>query len=106
MDGEEEEDDYVQPARLSKLSNLTDYMLAQNMSKKVKMQVATMLIGVYNKFKDSPEDKKIIVDCLKKVIFSLQADMRKEPVQLDNQPVHGIEGSAQDALGESKFWFA
>ena len=103
VDGEEEEDDYVQPARLSKLSNLTDYMLAQNMSKKVKMQVATMLIGVYNKFKDSPEDKKIIVDCLKKVIFSLQADMRKEPVQLDNQPMHGIEGSAQDALGESKF---
>lgn len=103
VDGEEEEEDYVQPARLSKLSNLTDYMLAQNMSKKVKMQVATMLIGVYNKFKDSPEDKKIIVDCLKKVIFSLQADMKKEPVQLDNQPVHGIEGSAQDALGESKF---
>ena len=36
------------------------------------MQVAQMLIGVYGKFKDSPEDKKIIVECLKKVIFSLQ----------------------------------
>ena len=69
---EVEEEDYVQPARLAKLSNLTDYMLAQNMSRKVKMQVAQMLIGVYGKFKDSPEDKKIIVECLKKVIFSLQ----------------------------------
>ncbi len=77
VDDEEEEEEYVQPSKLSKLSNLTDYMLAQNMSKKVKMQVATLLIGVYNKFKDSPEDKKIIVDCLKKVIFSLQEEQSK-----------------------------
>ena len=41
VDGEEEEEEYVQPSKLSKLSNLTDYMLAQNMSRKVKMQVAT-----------------------------------------------------------------
>ena len=80
---EEEEEDFVKPARLAKLSNLTDYMLSQNMSKNVKMQVAQMLIGVYAKFKDSPEDKKIIVDSLKKVIFSLQQDMAKpaEPIE-------------------------
>lgn len=106
VDGEEDDDeDYVQPSKLAKLGNLTDYMLAQNMSRKVKMQVATLLIGVYNKYKDNPEDKKIIVDCLKKVVFSLQQE-KAQPVEYvdDNESVHGVgEESAQDVLGESKF---
>ena len=94
IDGDEEEEEYVQPSRLSKLSNLTDYMLSQDMSRKVKMQVATMLIGVYNKFKDNPEDKKIIIDCLKKVIFSLQ--------KREEEPVEYIEDddSQDDGLDE------
>ncbi|MBQ3755134.1 MAG: hypothetical protein II867_03135, partial [Clostridia bacterium] len=94
IDGDEEEEEYVQPSRLSKLSNLTDYMLSQYMSRKVKMQVATMLIGVYNKFKDNPEDKKIIIDCLKKVIFSLQ--------KREEEPVEYIEDddSQDDGLDE------
>ena len=92
---EEEEEDFVQPARLAKLSNLTDYMLSQNMSKKVKMQVAGMLIGVYGKFKDSPEDKKIIVDCLKKVIFSLQ-QREQEPVEYVEEPEYEEYEEEQD----------
>ena len=100
VDGEEEDDDYVQPARLSKLSNLTDYMLAQGMSKKVKMQVAQMLIGVYAKFKDSPEDKKIIVDCLKKVIFSLQ-QREETPVEYVDESVDAND-DADNADGEDQ----
>ena len=92
VDGdEEEEEEYVQPSRLAKLSNLTDYMLSQDMSRKVKMQVATMLIGVYNKFKDNPEDKKIIIDCLKKVVFSLQK-REEEPVEyIEDEDVQNEE---------------
>ncbi len=95
VDDEEEEEEYVQPSKLSKLSNLTDYMLAQNMSRKVKMQVATMLIGVYNKFKDNPDDKKIIIDCLKKVIFSLQEEQNK-PKYVEDAYID----QAQDATEE------
>ncbi|MBR4800948.1 MAG: hypothetical protein IK048_04710 [Clostridia bacterium] len=87
VDGdEEEEEDYVAQSKLSKLSNLTDYMLSQNMSRKVKIQVATLLIGVYNKFKENPEDKKIIVDCLKKIIFSLQQESIKPVEYIEDEP--------------------
>lgn len=72
VDGDEDEEEHVKPAKLVKLPNLVDYMLSKNMPKAMKIQIATMLIGTYNKFKDSKEDRKIVVQCLTKVMRDLQ----------------------------------
>ncbi len=72
VDGDEDEEEHVKPAKLVKLPNLVDYMLSKNMPKAMKIQIATMLIGTYNKFKDSKEDRKIVIQCLTKVMRDLQ----------------------------------
>lgn len=72
VDGPTEEDDeIVKPAKLVKLPNLVDYMLSQNMSKKMKMNIAMLLLSAYNKYKDIPEEKKIVIQCMQKVMASL-----------------------------------
>lgn len=72
VDGPSEEDDeIVKPAKLVKLPNLVDYMLSQNMSKKMKMNIATLLLSAYNKYKDIPAEKKIVIQCMQKVMASL-----------------------------------
>lgn len=72
VDGPSEDDDeIVKPAKLVKLPNLVDYMLSQNMSKKMKMNVATLLLSAYKKYKDIPEEKKIVIQCMAKVMRSL-----------------------------------
>lgn len=74
VDGEEEDDEVVKPAKLVKLPNLVDYMLSKNMPKAMKIQVAGMLIGTYKKFENSKEDRKIVVQCLTKVMRDLQTN--------------------------------
>ena len=71
VDGPEEDDEVVHPARLVKLPHLIDYMIAQGMSKNMKMKVALMLVQTYKKFKDSPEDNKICLQCMAKVMQEL-----------------------------------
>ena len=71
VDGPTEDDELVKPAKLVKLPNLVDYMLSLKMSKRMKINIATLLIGAYSKFKDIPEEKAIIVGCMKKVMFAL-----------------------------------
>lgn len=72
VDGDEDDDEHVKPAKLVKLPNLVDYMLSKNMPKAMKIQIATMLIGTYKKFENSKEDRKIVVGCLAKVMRDLQ----------------------------------
>lgn len=72
VDGDEDDDEHVKPAKLVKLPNLVDYMLSKNMPKAMKIQIATMLIGTYKKFENSKEDRKIVVGCLTKVMRDLQ----------------------------------
>lgn len=73
VEGGEEDEENVKPAKLVKLPNLVDYMLTKNMPKSMKIQIASMLIATYNKFKDSKEDCKIVVSCLGKVMSDLQS---------------------------------
>lgn len=73
VEGDEEDEETVKPAKLVKLPNLVDYMLTKNMSKSMKIQIASMLIATYNKFKDSKEDRKIVVSCLGKLMSDLQS---------------------------------
>ena len=72
VDGDEDDDEHVKPAKLVKLPNLVDYMLSKNMPRAMKIQIATMLIGTYKKFENSKEDRKIVVSCLTKVMRDLQ----------------------------------
>lgn len=72
VDGDEDDDEHVKPAKLVKLPNLVDYMLSKNMPRAMKIQIATMLIGTYKKFENSKEDRKIVVGCLTKVMRDLQ----------------------------------
>lgn len=72
VDGGEDDDEHVKPAKLVKLPNLVDYMLSKNMPRAMKIQIATMLIGTYKKFENSKEDRKIVVSCLTKVMRDLQ----------------------------------
>lgn len=71
VDGEEEEAD-VKPAKLAKLPNLVDYMLTKNMTKSMKIQLGMALIGAYKKFEHSKDDRKIVVQCLTKIVVDLQ----------------------------------
>lgn len=71
VDGEEEEAD-VKPAKLAKLPNLVDYMLTKNMTKSMKIQLGMALIGAYKKFEHSKDDRKIVVQCLTKIVADLQ----------------------------------
>lgn len=72
VDGEEDDEEVVKPAKLVKLPNLVDYMLSKNMPKAMKLQIASMLIATYKKFENSNEDRKIVVQCLTKVMKDLQ----------------------------------
>lgn len=76
VDGPTEDDDeIVKPAKLVKLPNLVDYMLSQNMSKKMKINIATLLLSAYAKYKDIPAEKKIVVQCMSKVMRSLMQEV-------------------------------
>lgn len=72
MDGPADDDELIKPAKLVKMPNLVDYILSQNSSAKVKMNLANMLMASYKKFESSDEDKKIIQDCVKKLMADLQ----------------------------------
>lgn len=76
VDGEEDDDEVVKAAKLVKLPNLVDYMLAQNMTKRMKLNIATLLLSAYQKFKHIPEEKKIIIKCMAKVMQSLMQDVQ------------------------------
>ena len=70
----DEGDDEVKPPRLAKLPHLVDYVLTMKLSFSMKMRVAMLMLQAYTVFKNSPENKAIVVQCLKKVMQALIAD--------------------------------
>ena len=70
----DEGDDAVKPPRLAKLPHLVDYVLTMKLSFSMKMRVAMLMLQAYTVFKNSPENKAIVVQCLKKVMQALIAD--------------------------------
>lgn len=69
---DDESDSYVKPAKLVKLPNLIDYMLASNPSRNILMNISKLLITTHAKFENSPEDKQIVENCMNKVMSALQ----------------------------------
>ncbi len=57
--------------KLAKLPGLIDLILTKNLSKSVRMNFAMLLLKQYNKYKNFPEEKAILIECLKKLIASL-----------------------------------
>ena len=72
-EGTEEPDDEPKPNKLEKLPALIDTMLAMNMSRSMKLNFAISLVGAYKRFKDKPEEKATIIECLRKIINDLQS---------------------------------
>ena len=66
-----EDDEVVKPARLVKLPNLVDYMISLNMSKRMKMNVCMLLLTAYHKYKSVPQEKTIVIACMKKMLTAL-----------------------------------
>lgn len=73
-DTPQEDAEVIQPAKLNKLPNLIDYMLEQNISKKMKINVATLLLSAYEKYKDIPVERHIVVQCMTKVVHSIMQE--------------------------------
>ncbi len=61
----------VGTSKLAKLPSLIDLMLTMNLSKSVRMNFAALLLKQYNKYKNFPEEKAILIKCLQKLIASL-----------------------------------
>lgn len=72
----QEEEEEIQPAKLSQLSNLVDYILSQNMSKKMKINIANLLLGAYTEYKDIPVERHIVVQCMAKVMHSIMQEVQ------------------------------
>ncbi|MBD5092626.1 MAG: hypothetical protein HDT36_04520, partial [Clostridiales bacterium] len=66
-----EDDEVVKPARLVKVPNLVDYMISLNMSKRMKMNVCMLLLTAYHKYKSVPQEKTIVIACMKKMLTAL-----------------------------------
>ncbi len=73
VDGPEEDElEVVKPAKLVKLPHLVNFITSKDFPDSIKLQFATVLMQVYKKHKNSPEDRKIAKDCLAKYILYLQ----------------------------------
>lgn len=70
----DEGDEDVKPPRLAKLPHLVDYVLTMKLSRGMKIRVAMLMLQAYSVFKNSPENKAIVIQCLTKVMKALMAD--------------------------------
>ncbi len=72
----DEGDEDVKAPRLAKLPHLVDYVLTQDLSRAMRMKVAGLMVQAYAVFKNSPENKTIVVNCLAKIMKSLIEDKK------------------------------
>lgn len=72
----DEGDEDVKAPRLSKLPHLVDYALTLNMSRGNKIKMAQLMFQAYAVFKNSPENKPIVINCLAKIMKSLMEDRK------------------------------
>ena len=74
----DEGDEEVKAPRLAKMPHLVDYVLTMKLSRSMKIRVAMLMLQAYNVFKNSPENKAIVIQCLTKIIQSIMADRAAE----------------------------
>ena len=74
----DEGDEDVKAPRLAKLPHLVDYVLTMKISRGMKIRVAMLMLQAYNVFKNSPENKAIVIQCMSKIIQSIMADRAAE----------------------------
>ena len=66
-----EEAQELRRKKLAKLPALIDVMLSLDISRSMKIKFAVALIAMCNKFKDKPEEKAVLIECLKKMLIDL-----------------------------------
>ena len=66
-----EDDEYVKPAKLVKLPNLVDYVIATNPSPTMLINVSRLMLMARSKFEHSQEDRRIVDNCIGKLIVAL-----------------------------------
>lgn len=62
----------VVSSKIAELPALIDRMLEKGMTKSMKINAASILINSYKMFSDSPEDRRVIIRCLKRMMESLK----------------------------------
>jgi hypothetical protein len=72
----DEGDEDIKAPRLSKLPHLMDYALTLNMSRGNKIKMAQLMFQAFAVFKNSPENKPIVINCLAKIMKSLMEDRK------------------------------
>ncbi len=63
-----------QNSQLAQLPILLDMILEQKASREIKIKVASMVLNIYNKFKDDPKNRKYVVSCMEKIQDALKQD--------------------------------
>lgn len=66
-----DEIDVPKPAKLAKLPIFVDYCVTQNLKFKTYVKVAKVLVGTFKLYKDSPENKELVLGCIKKLLPAL-----------------------------------
>lgn len=94
----DEGDEDVKPPRLAKLPHLVDYVLTMNLSRSMKIRVAMLMLQAYNVFKNSPENKAIVIQCLTKIMKVLMADQAK--AKAEREAAEAQQAAAADTAAQ------
>lgn len=95
----DEGDEDVKAPRLAKLPHLVDYVLTMKISRGMKIRVAMLMLQAYNVFKNSPENKAIVIQCMSKIIQSIMADRAAEKAAAEKA---AAEKAASEAAAADK----
>lgn len=95
----DEGDEDVKAPRLAKLPHLVDYVLTMKISRGMKIRVAMLMLQAYNVFKNSPENKAIVIQCMTKIIQSIMADRAAEKAAAEKA---AAEKAAAEAAAAEK----
>ena len=93
----DEGDEEVKAPRLAKMPHLVDYVLTMKLSRSMKIRVAMLMLQAYNVFKNSPENKAIVIQCLTKIIQSIMADRAAEKAAAEKAAAEAAAAAGEAA---------
>lgn len=98
----DEGDEDVKAPRLAKLPHLVDYVLTMKISRGMKIRVAMLMLQAYNVFKNSPENKAIVIQCMSKIIQSIMADRAAEKAAAEKAAAEKAAAEAAAAADKTE----
>ena len=79
------------------MPHLVDYGLTMKLSRSMKIRVAMLMLQAYNVFKNSPENKAIVIQCLTKIIQSIMADRAAEKAAAEKAAAEAAAAAGEAA---------